>query len=225
MLNPFSRRRRQPTSDPARVVDLAAWNDRGSSPTTTIARPDSLSPIDHTLPAIDPNITDARFTVERFVDDLATHGALDHGTGDALDYWIDDQLAEWKTVVDAQAEDRRKTMARLLSQHVENLQSAAVVLDELRISLDSTDRTVAHWRDQLNGHPAALPPRSLTWPGDAEKSSTLHATPTLPPGHLAQLLNPDPNQGPNPVILHPVHNRGRGGVDVGNGDPDLKEPS
>lgn len=225
MLNPFSRRRRRATADPARVVDLAAWNDRASSPTTTIARPDSLSPIDHTLPAIDPNITDARFTVERFVADLANHGALDPGTGDALDYWIDDQLAEWKTVVDAQAEDRRKTMARLLSQHVENLQSAAIVLDELRISLDTADFTVAHWRDMLNGHPAALPPRSLTWPGDAEKSSTIHSTPTLPPGHLAQLLNPDPNHAPDPVVLHRVHNRGRGGVDVGTGDPDVKETS
>lgn len=187
MRNPFSRRPRRPdATDAARVVDLAAWN-HGNSPVTVIARPDSLSPIDHTLPAIDPTIADARLTVTQVIADLADRGALDAGTGDVLDHWLDTQLEEWIRLVDAQAEDRRKTMARLLTQHVDNLVAGVAVLAELRTSFADADATAAHWRDQLNGHPTAPPPTTLTLTGDGAEP-VVAPTPALPPGHLSQLL-------------------------------------
>lgn len=187
MRNPLSRRPRRPeATDPARVVDLAAWN-RGDTPVTVIARPDSLSPIDYTMPAMDPNIGDARLTVTQVIGDLAERGALDAGTGDVLDHWIDTQLEEWLRLVDAQAEDRRKTMARLLTQHVDNLVAGVAVLAELRTSFADAEAAAAHWRDQLNGHPAAPPPATLTLTDDRVEP-VVAPPPALPAGHLAGLL-------------------------------------
>lgn len=187
MRNPLSRRPRRPeATDPARVVDLAAWN-HGDTPVTVIARPDSLSPIDYTMPAMDPNIGDARLTVTQVIGDLAERGALDAGTGDVLDHWIDTQLEEWLRLVDAQAEDRRKTMARLLTQHVDNLVAGVAVLAELRTSFADAEAAAAHWRDQLNGHPAAPPPATLTLTDDRVEP-VVAPPPALPAGHLAGLL-------------------------------------
>lgn len=186
MRNPFSRPRRPEATDPVRVVDLATWN-HGDTPVTTIARPDSLFPIDHTLPAMDPNIGDARLTISQVIADLADRGALDAGTGDVLDHWIDTQLEEWLRLVDAQAEDRRKTMARLLTQHVDNLVAGVAVLAELRTSFADADAAAAHWRDQLYGHPAAPPPATLTLTGDRVEP-VVAPPPALPAGHLAELL-------------------------------------
>lgn len=177
------RRRRPPAADPTRVVDLQAWNN-GEGPVTTIARPDSLSPMDHTLPAIDPRIADARLTVTQVIADLAARGALDAGTFDVLDDWIDRQKHEWLTIVEAQTLDRRKTMERLLAQHVENFVHDAAILVDLRTRTRDAELTFAHWRDQVNGHPATATPPTGTPTGEP----VVPSTPSLPRGHLSHLL-------------------------------------
>lgn len=187
---PWSPRRRRGGED-ARVVDLSTWND-GAGAVTPISRPDSLSPLDHTLPAIDPDVCDARLAVTQVIADLARRGAIDAGTPDVLDYWIDAQLGEWTHLVHAQAADRRRVAARLIAVDVDNLVRESNTLLDMRARMADHEATHAHWRDQLNGHPAATPPP--TRPADLTLE-VAHALPDpvrLPPAHLSGLLEPGP---------------------------------
>lgn len=177
-------RRRRSERESARVVDLAAWN-KGSDLVTMIARADALSPVAHTLPAVDPDVADSRLMVTQLIADLAERGALDSGTGDVLDYWLDQQKDEWIGRVRAQGHSRRETLERLLSQHVQNLIHETAVLEELRKRADNAETTVAHYRDQLNGHPVAVAPP--TEPADLVAEPVVPCTPELPQGHLSRL--------------------------------------
>lgn len=151
---PWTRRRRRPDEAAgARVVDLSIWNGDGADCLTPIARPDSLHPLDHTLPGIDPEVIDARAAVAEIVADLARRGCLDAGTNDVLDYWIDGQLAEWQELVRVQAEDRRRVAAQLVAVDVENLVREAAAVEDERAALACYEATHAHWRDLVLGRP------------------------------------------------------------------------
>lgn len=182
---PWKRRRR--TIESASVVDLTAWGEESDDSITPIARPDSLSPLDHTLPVIDPDITDARLAITQHISELAEAGALDAGTGDVLDHWIDMQLEEWTKVVEDQAAQRRIVTARLIAQDIDNLVRENETLSQLRREVAIKEGAAAALRDQLNGHPAVVPPVT-----DAEvtagRSREISVPVEIPESYLSTLL-------------------------------------
>ena len=181
--SPSRRRRRGDTG--ARVVNLSALDGGGDQALTPISRPDNLSPVDHTLPAIDPNQSDARLAITQLIADLAAAGSLDAGTADVLDYWIDAQLAGWNETVKAQALDRRRTAARLFAMDVDNLTRESLELRQLRELMTRHQATYAHWRDQLNGHRRSTPPLTRAEPeGTRELVEPARLPTSLLEGHL-----------------------------------------
>lgn len=158
MRNPF---RRQPTPPaPAAVdqVDLSVWNGDGHDALTPIARPDSLGPVAHRLPSIDPDQAQATALVSQVISDLAARGALDAAHADVLDRWIDAQLRGWQDVVEGQAEQRRRVTARLVAVDIENLRRETDELRDLRRRKSMYQTAYEGWRATLMGQSNAHDP-------------------------------------------------------------------
>ena len=172
---PHLARRPKPIS-PAEVVDLSSWNGRGDDVLTPIHRPDSLGPIPHRLPALDPDQADCRLLVTQIVSDLHARGGLDAGHAAVLDHWIDSQLAGWLTVVDQQTDARRRTTEQLLAVDRENLTREALELSQPRHEQITLETEHRYWRDLLSGHHDGPPPRAAA----PEQATAAPPMPALP---------------------------------------------
>lgn len=155
------RKPRAQAASPVEVVDLSTWNGRGDDVLTPISRPDSLGPIPHRLPALDPDQADLRLLVTQLVAELHTRGGLDAGHAAVLDHWIDSQLRGWLTVVEQQAEARRRATKQLLAVDRANLTREALELGQLRWQQVDLEAWHRHWLDTLAGH-APTPPQAAT---------------------------------------------------------------
>lgn len=160
MRNPFRRKPRPPAQARRSVdqVDLSIWNDDQYSALTPISRPDSLGPIAHRLPSIDPERDDCTLQVSQVIADLAARGALDAAHADVLDRWIDSQLQGWRGVVNAQAEERRRVTARLVAVDIENLRRETDELRDLRRRKSMYQTAYEGWRATLMGQSVAHDP-------------------------------------------------------------------
>lgn len=148
-------------SSPVEVVDLSTWNGRGDDVLTPISRPDSLGPVPHRLPAVDPDQADIRLLVTQLIADLHARGALDAGHAAVLDHWIDAQLNGWLAVVDQQAHARRRAIEQLLAVDRANLTREALELSGLRQQQLTLEAEHRYWRDVLAGH-ETTPPRAAS---------------------------------------------------------------
>jgi hypothetical protein len=135
----------------AESIDIGDWNARGDDGLTQIKRPDGLKPLDHPHTDDQPVRKELMGEVNALVDELAVAGGLDGGTDDALDYWIDDRVAQWRSAVEQESSDRRTTALRLLAAHeqfLEEEERALRYVEELREAATADEH---HYRARLHG--------------------------------------------------------------------------
>lgn len=190
---PWKRREKQEASSPVEVVDIGAWNGRNADAITPIARPDSLSALNHPLPFTGPDQADLRLAVTQYIAALHQAGGIDAGHHAVLDHLIDDWLAEWLERVDQEAADRRRVTMRLLSVDQANFRAASVALGDAQKEFNRLQAEFEFWTDILSGQEATLP-------RGAEMAPAQPSKPLLPvfkeTSFLEQVTSADEAQSP-----------------------------
>lgn len=184
-----------PTS-PLQIVDLSTWNGQGEDVLTPIARPDSLTPVPHRLPALDPDQADLRLLVTQLIADLHARGALDAGHAAVLDHWIDSQVPGWLAVIDQQAHERRRIGELLVAVDRANLTREASELVTLRTQQLDAETAYRNARDQLTG--LEVTPTPAVTPQQAAAAPPM---PTLPDFRPTTYLA---DRTPTPAVTDPV---------------------
>ncbi len=166
MTRQMFRRRRKPRATAERVTIADIDTGHHGDLCTTIPRPESFVPLDHSAATapVDPNVAAAQ-SVDQ-IRRLLERGSLDDLTSDVLDAAINASRAEWDVTVEREAFGRLSTTLDLMAAQLQYITQVQQALTRVRRRHNELNDAIDHWRGELLGKPVSPRVEATATPAD-----------------------------------------------------------